>query len=60
MPIYEFRCPACGKQVEYFVQTRTFPKLKCTCQTLMEKVPSVAATHFKGTGFYENDYKKKS
>lgn len=61
MPIYEYVCPICGK-IEV-LQTLNDEELKfCpTCESEVEKIFSVPAKpRFKGTGFYETDYKNRN
>ena len=62
MPTYEYHCKACGHDLEIFQQISEGHKRKCPAcgrlklQRLMGKG---AAVIFRGTGFYETDYKKK-
>ncbi len=63
MPTYEYVCRACGNEFEKF-QSMTEPHLKtcpkCKKDALWRKVGSGAGIIFKGTGFYETDYKHKT
>ncbi len=63
MPTYEYECSACGHAFEA-LQTMTEPKLskcpKCKKNKLARLIGSGSGVIFKGTGFYETDYKKKS
>ena len=62
MPTYEYECSACGHAFEA-LQTMTEPKLtqcpKCGKKKLARLIGSGSGVIFKGTGFYETDYKKK-
>ena len=61
MPIYEYRCRACGHQEE-FLQKVTEPPLsecpKCAKPTF-EKQLSAAGFQLKGSGWYATDFKNK-
>jgi putative FmdB family regulatory protein len=63
MPTYQYECSACGHEFEE-LQTMTDAKLtkcpKCGKKKLDRLIGSGAGMIFKGTGFYETDYKKKS
>ena len=62
MPTYEYECEACGHQFEE-LQSMTDPKLKkcpkCAKLKLNRLIGSGAGMIFKGSGFYQTDYKKK-
>ena len=51
MPIHILKCTGCEKEIEYFVQTRTHPRVLCVCGQPMERQPTAAAVHFKGSGW---------
>src|SRR5215467_14534049 len=59
MPIYEYRCTACGKELEA-LQKLSEPPLKtcpaCHGDTLM-KLVSAAGFQLKGSGWYATDFK---
>jgi len=59
MPIYEYKCPVCKCEFEvYYYRMDKIPKEYCgKCNVIMKRVISVASLHFKGSGFYVNDYK---
>ena len=66
MPIYEYICPTCGYEEEVLQSVDASP-LKCRkesksyfCNTEMIKKISKTSVIFKGSGFYETDYKKTS
>jgi putative FmdB family regulatory protein len=57
MPIFEYFCPTCGP----FETISKAPQRLCErCGAVVERLPSAAAIRFKGRGFYETDYKKKT
>ena len=62
MPTYEYECDACGHAFET-LQSMTEPKLKkcpqCGKQKLHRLIGTGSGVIFKGTGFYQTDYKKK-
>ena len=59
MPIYEYECQACNKQLEVLRKISDTPLVECpTCgeHSLRKKV-SAAAFRLKGGGWYETDFK---
>lgn len=62
MPTYQYECDACQHQFEA-LQSMTDKKLKkcpkCGKPKLSRLIGSGAGLIFKGTGFYETDYKRK-
>ncbi len=62
MPNYDYECSACGHTFEEF-QTMTDKKLtkcpKCGKQKLARLIGGGSGMIFKGTGFYQTDYKNK-
>lgn len=63
MPTYDYRCKACGHEFELF-QSMTEPvKRKCPAcakNTLERLIGTGAALVFKGSGFYQTDYRSES
>ena len=63
MPTYQYECSACGHEFEE-LQSMTDAKLtkcpKCKKNKLDRLIGGGSGMIFKGTGFYETDYKKKS
>ena len=61
MPTYEFICRECQTLTETNIPFREGTTMSChVCEKPMERIISKPAVHFKGTGFYETDYKKKT
>jgi len=61
MPTYEYKCNKCGHILELFQSmtaptTNVCPKCKSASKRLMG---AGAGIIFKGSGFYETDYKRK-
>jgi putative FmdB family regulatory protein len=62
MPTYEYECAACGHTLEEFQSFSEKPLRKCPrCgkMKLRRMIGAGAGIIFKGSGFYETDYKKK-
>jgi putative FmdB family regulatory protein len=63
MPTYDYRCSACGHEFELFQSMSESTKRKCPeCGKLaLERlIGTGAAVLFKGSGFYETDYRSDS
>ena len=61
MPTYDYECSACGYKFEKFQAMSDKPVRKCPkCGKLkVEKlIGSGSGVIFKGSGFYETDYKR--
>ncbi len=60
MPLYEYRCKACGHQFEK-IQSFSAPEEKVcpVCGGELEKLLSAPAVQFKGSGWYATDYAGK-
>lgn len=62
MPNYNYECSSCGHTLQEF-QTMSEKALllcpKCKKKKLVRLISGGSAVIFKGTGFYETDYKKK-
>ena len=62
MPNYDYECTDCGYTFEKF-QSMTEDKLKtcpeCKKDTLVRLIGGGSGVVFKGSGFYETDYKSK-
>lgn len=61
MPTYEYECGKCGK-FDLLQSIKSDPLKKCpTCGGKVYRlIGRGSGIIFKGTGFYETDYKKKS
>jgi len=59
MPIYEYRCRACGFEKEYLQKLADAPIEVCeSCgQATMSKLVSAAGFQLKGSGWYATDFK---
>ncbi len=59
MPIYEYRCEQCGDLFEVRQSFKDEPiTVHEKCGGRVERLLSVPALQFKGSGFYINDYAK--
>ena len=61
MPTYDYLCEACGHEWELFQSMKDLPVKSCpTCKKRKAKrlMGVGAGLIFKGTGFYETDYKR--
>ena len=62
MPTYVYRCKSCSHEFEEFQKISDEPLVQCpSCdkKTLIRMIGGGAGLHFKGSGFYLTDYKKK-
>jgi len=62
MPTYEYECDACGHEFEELQTMSERPIRKCPkCKKLRVRrlISGGAGVIFKGSGFYETDYKRK-
>ncbi|HOK10140.1 MAG TPA: zinc ribbon domain-containing protein [Candidatus Hydrogenedens sp.] len=62
MPTYTYECVKCGYQFDYFHSITASPKVICEkckgkCQRLIGNGSGII---FKGSGFYETDYKRNN
>ena len=62
MPTYDYVCTKCNKVFEYFQPMSDKPLTECpTCHgKVKRKIGAGLGPIFKGSGFYETDYKSKS
>lgn len=60
MPIYEYRCQACGHELEKLQKLSDAPLVDCPAcgQPTLSKLISAAGFRLKGGGWYETDFKK--
>jgi putative FmdB family regulatory protein len=59
MPIYEYRCAACGHELEALQKLADSPLKDCpSCgQSQLSKLMSAAGFRLKGSGWYATDFK---
>ncbi|HHQ41465.1 MAG TPA: zinc ribbon domain-containing protein [Chromatiales bacterium] len=59
MPIYEYRCKACGHELEAMQKMSDPPLTECPeCgEEALSKLVSAAGFRLKGSGWYETDFK---
>ena len=63
MPTYEYRCGNCGHKFEQFQSMKAKPLRKCPAcgkNKLNRLIGTGAGVIFKGSGFYETDYRSES
>ena len=61
MPLYEYQCKKCHSLTERIQKFSDSPLTVCPhCGGEMEQLLSAPAIQFKGSGWYVNDYAKKS
>jgi len=70
MPTYDYHCEKCGKTFELFQSMKDEPVTVCPQECCQEKtwgqgkvkrlLGTGAGIIFKGSGFYETDYRSKS
>jgi putative FmdB family regulatory protein len=64
MPTYDYICNTCGETFEIFHSIKDDPLTDCPkdqCQgNLKRKIGTGAGIIFKGSGFYETDYRSES
>ena len=61
MPLYEYKCAACGERAEILQRVSDPPYSHCPkCGGEMKKLFSSPAIQFKGSGFYKTDYASTS
>ena len=63
MPTYDYECDACGKRLEMFQRMSDEPVKTCPAcgqEKLRRLFGTGAAIVFKGSGFYQTDYRSES
>jgi putative FmdB family regulatory protein len=62
MPIYEYRCSACGHDLEALQKMTDAPLRKCPeCgKSQLKRLVSASQFRLKGSGWYETDFKNKA
>ena len=63
MPTYDYECGSCGHKFELFQSITARPRKKCPAcgrRTAKRLIGAGAGIIFKGSGFYETDYRSES
>jgi putative FmdB family regulatory protein len=61
MPLYDYRCTSCGREVEVMHSIHDQgPETCAACGGTMHKVLSPPAIHFKGSGWAKKDAASKA
>ena len=62
MPTYDYKCSSCGYTFEYFQPMSAEPLKECPqCKGILKRIIGTGAGPiFKGSGFYQTDYKSNS
>src|SRR5215469_9232516 len=63
MPTYDYICEECGNEFEAYESITAPPRTECpecTRPRLRRKIGPGAAILFKGSGFYQTDYRSES
>jgi putative FmdB family regulatory protein len=63
MPTYDYVCDECGHEFEAYESITVEPRSscpECSRPTLRRKIGPGAAILFKGSGFYQTDYRSES
>jgi putative FmdB family regulatory protein len=60
MPIYEYRCSACGHELEVLQKMSDEPRVDCpSCgKATLSKLVSAAGFQLKGSGWYVTDFRE--
>jgi putative FmdB family regulatory protein len=59
MPLYEYLCKKCGHRFEKIRKFSDKQLRKCPeCGGVIEQTVTAPSVQFKGSGFYQTDYKK--
>ena len=63
MPTYDYICDGCGHEYETYEPMTSTPRTdcpECKALTLRRKIGAGMAILFKGSGFYQTDYRSDS
>src|SRR4051794_35099697 len=63
MPTYDYICDSCNHEFEAFESIKADPQTvcpECSLPKLRRKIGAGAAILFKGSGFYQTDYRSES
>jgi putative FmdB family regulatory protein len=60
MPLYEYQCSKCGEKIEVLQKFSDAPLTRHKgCRGSLHRLVSAPGLHFKGSGWYVNDYAAK-
>lgn len=60
MPLYQYHCNKCNIEIEKLQNFSDTTIIECPeCKGTLPRILSPATLNFKGTGWYETDYKGK-
>jgi putative FmdB family regulatory protein len=60
LPLYPYCCTQCGHRFEKIQSFSAEPETECPkCHGLLERTLTAPRLHFKGAGWYVNDYAAK-
>ena len=61
MPTYEYYCKPCDLLIDVRHHHNDTPQIECPkCHAVMKRqISRIGGIQFKGSGFYETDYKRK-
>jgi putative FmdB family regulatory protein len=60
LPLYEYRCTQCGHRFDKIQKFKDQPETACPkCGGVLERPLTAPGLHFKGAGWYVNDYAAK-
>ncbi len=59
MPLYDYRCQACGQKAEFLQKISDPPRTECPAcgQSALVKQVTAAGFQLKGSGWYVTDFK---
>lgn len=66
MPTYEYECKTCGQKFDLFQSIKATPLRRARCEScrgirpVRRLISSGGAVLFKGSGFYQTDYRSDS
>jgi len=59
MPIYAYKCQACGEEIEAIQKISDAPLTECNaCKGELKKMLTAPSFRLSGSGWYETDFKK--
>ena len=62
MPIYEYRCQACGHELDKLQKMSDAPLIDCPAcgESTLKKLISASGFRLSGSGWYETDFKQNN